>query len=86
MNREHDAFPDGRSGPWLRKRHNHAAGTEALTLDNRCGPCRTLIEKLSDYRGWDHGNITVKEAESFLRKAESFLRMAITRGNYGAGL
>lgn len=38
----HDPSPDGRTGPWLRIRHNTGPGGSGYVYDARCAHCRYL--------------------------------------------
>ncbi len=64
----HDTYTDGKSGPWLRRRHRTRPGTELLVVDNHCGRCQTLVEKLLTLESngrpaYGMGEVTVREAE-----------------------
>lgn len=68
MSKAHDVYTDGKSGPWLRRMHKRRPGTEVLVIDNHCGPCQELIDKLLDIEidgraAIGMGEVTVAEAE-----------------------
>lgn len=89
MEKLHDPYPDGKTGPWLRE--PHLKNDQGLVLDSRCGKCASILVELVKLRAFGfHTLPTVRAAEIALeehrKKQQREADLAKAKGEYGAGI